>query len=319
MDFLHYQRAARQTDRIPADEEAQIITPLLGLAGETGELLSEYKKHLRDREVHPLRKERVAEELGDLLWYVSTVASKFGLDLDAIAEANLTKARDRWDERYATPRKPFDHRARRGERFPRQFDVRLIQRNEDQQVTVRGFLNRDQVGADLTDNAYHHDGYRFHDVFHFAYAAVLGWSPVTRALLKRKRKSNKKIDEVEDGGRAIAIEEGISAFVFEYARERHWLKGASRIDSDLLKMIKTATRHLEVADCTPSEWERAILAGFEAWREIDRRRGGWLHIDLDARTIKATSRQKHHEVSGVSSRRAHRGAKASEDAEEDDQ
>jgi len=43
---------------------------LLGLAGEAGTLLSEYKKHLRDGDAHQLHKERVAEELGDLLWYL---------------------------------------------------------------------------------------------------------------------------------------------------------------------------------------------------------------------------------------------------------
>lgn len=289
MDFRRYQREARQTNRIPTD--ADEITPLLGLAGEAGELLSEYKKHLRDRDVHPLRSDRVEEELGDLLWYISTAATHFGLDLEKIAEKNLIKARDRWAELHGTPREPFDKRAKTTERLPRQFDVHFVESKTDQQVQVRGFVGAQQVGDPLTDNAYVDDGYRFHDVFHLGYAAVLGWSPVTRALLKRKRKSNKKIDNVEDGGRAIAIEEGISAYVFEYARDHHWLKGAKRVDSDLLKMIKTATRHLEVNDCTASEWERAILAGFDAWRTIDTNRGGWVHVDLDKRTIVATRRK----------------------------
>lgn len=289
MDFRQYQREARQTNRIP--EDATEITPLLGLAGEAGELLSEYKKHLRDRDVHPLRAERIDEELGDLLWYISTVATNFNLDLNRIAENNLTKARDRWTELHGTPRDPFDKRAKATERLPRQFDVHLVESTSDRQVQVRGYVGDQQVGDPLTDNAYVNDGYRFHDVFHLGYAAVLGWSPVTRALLKRKRKSNKKIDEVEDGGRARAVEEGISAFVFEYAREHNWLEGATRVDSDLLKMIKTATRHLEVSDCTASEWERAILAGFEAWRTIDRNQGGWVHVDLDKRTITATKRK----------------------------
>jgi hypothetical protein len=52
------------------------------------------------------------------------------------------------------------------------------------------------------------------DVFHLAYAAVLGWSPVTRKLLDRKRRSNPQVDLAEDGGRAIVIEEGIAAMAF---------------------------------------------------------------------------------------------------------
>ena len=73
-----------------------LIVPMLGLAGETGQLLSEYKKHLRDGEAHRLFKERVSEELGDLLWYIANVASKFELTLDEIAAANLAKVKARW-------------------------------------------------------------------------------------------------------------------------------------------------------------------------------------------------------------------------------
>ena len=39
------------------------------------------------------------------------------------------------------------------------------------------------------------DDYRFHDAFHYAYAAILGWSPVTRALFRLKRKSETDVDE----------------------------------------------------------------------------------------------------------------------------
>ena len=61
------------------------------------------------------------------------------------------------------------------------------------------------LGNELTDNAYENDGYRYHDVFHLAYAAVLGWSPVIRKLMDRKRKSDPQIDRIEDGGRATAL------------------------------------------------------------------------------------------------------------------
>ena len=73
MNLNTYQREAQKTDRVPSrkkggDAGADLVVPLLGLAGETGELLSEYKKHLRDGDSHLLFRERVAEELGDLLW-----------------------------------------------------------------------------------------------------------------------------------------------------------------------------------------------------------------------------------------------------------
>jgi len=82
------------------------------------------------------------------------------------------------------------------------------------------------------------------------YAAVLGWSPITRALLRRKRKSRPLLDEVEDGGRAAVIEEGVAALAFDYARRHHMLEGVSMLDFQLLRTIKDMTSHLEVSQCT---------------------------------------------------------------------
>ena len=82
-----------------------------------------------------------------------------------------------------------------------------------------------KLGDPLTDNAYDDDGYRFHDVFHLAYASMLGWSPITRFFFKAKRESDPRVREVEDGGRATVIEEAISAFVFDYARNERFLEG----------------------------------------------------------------------------------------------
>ncbi len=93
MDFRTYQERAAKTDRNPAPEEKGMMIPLLGLAGEAGELLTEYKKYLRDGESHTLFQDRFAEELGDLLWYLTNVATKFGLDLADVAERNLEKCR----------------------------------------------------------------------------------------------------------------------------------------------------------------------------------------------------------------------------------
>lgn len=75
------------------------------------------------------------------------------------------------------------------------------------------------IGDPLSDNIADRDGYRFHDVFHFANAAVLHWSPTFRALIKHKRKSNQAVDEAQDSGRAIVIDEGLSAYIFSYAKQ----------------------------------------------------------------------------------------------------
>ena len=48
MDLRSYQSAASETDCLPAGRSIDLMVPLLGLAGEVGELQSEYKKALRD-------------------------------------------------------------------------------------------------------------------------------------------------------------------------------------------------------------------------------------------------------------------------------
>ena len=287
MDFNSYQKEALHTDRVPKDDEAaSLIVPMLGLAGETGQLLSEYKKHLRDGEAHRLFKERVSEELGDLLWYIANVASKFDLSLSEIADANLVKVRDRWASQCAEPL-IFDAELPEGEQLPRQFEVELIdvEEKEGDSQHVQILINGEPFGSQLTDNAYDPDGYRFHDVFHFAYAAVLGWSPITRGLLHRKRKSQPLVDEVEDGGRAAVIEEGVVALAFDYARRHGFLDSVAALDFQLLRTIKDMTSHLEVRQCTTGEWEQAILQGFDVWRAVLKSRGGRIALDLNVRQI----------------------------------
>ena len=91
MGLNEYQRLANQTDQQPETgnletDSKSILVPLLGMAGEVGELLGEHKKWLRDGTSYKLFPERVKEELGDLLWYLSNVATKHGLTLEDVAD-----------------------------------------------------------------------------------------------------------------------------------------------------------------------------------------------------------------------------------------
>jgi NTP pyrophosphatase (non-canonical NTP hydrolase)/predicted Rdx family selenoprotein len=287
MDLRTYQERAATTDRNPSDDPTDIKSMTikrLGIAGEAGEVLTEYKKYLRDGDSHRLFRERFAEELGDLLWYLASVATKFGLDLSEIAEQNLAKCQQRFGKRAELL--AFDADYPEKERLPRRFQVDFnTVHDENGKPRMKAYYRGKQFGNDLTDNAYEGDGYRFHDVFHLAFAAVLGWSPITRSLLERKRRSNPDVDEVEDGGRAKAIEEGISALIFAYGKDYNWLDGKASVSSELLRTIKSMTAHLEVARCTTGDWENAIVQGFAVWREMKRRGGGTLVLDLDKRTI----------------------------------
>jgi hypothetical protein len=188
--------------------------------------------------------------------------------------------------RSAPPYRLFDENYPATERLPRLFMAQLVDRVDHlgrarTQLVIEGRI----VGDELGDNAYLEDGYRFHDVFHLAYAAVLGWSPLIRRLLRRKRKSNAVVDDVEDGGRAIMLEESISALVFDYAHKRCLLEGQQRVEPSLLDTIGSLTSHLEVRHRLPTDWEKAILDGFRAWHRVVHARGGLLRVDLRLRQI----------------------------------
>ncbi len=124
--------------------------------------------------------------------------------------------------------------------------------------------NGTQHADPLTDNAYIEDGYRYHDVFHFAYAAVLAWSPVTRGLLDCKRRSDPTSIRSTMAGRAGVTEEGISQLVYQYAKTRNMLRGATEVEQAILRTIQGMTRKvgkaalLKVADRAPT-FESSIL------------------------------------------------------------
>ena len=91
MELSEYQRLSRSTAEYPRQEA--LTYPALGLAGEAGEFADHAKKVIRDDggEVTPQRREAMAKELGDVLWYVAQLASELGLELDRVAQDNLDK------------------------------------------------------------------------------------------------------------------------------------------------------------------------------------------------------------------------------------
>lgn len=95
LELAEYQRLSRRTASYP--REAWLAYPALGLCGEAGEVAEHAKKAIRDDggEISSERRAAIAAELGDVLWYVSQIATELDLDLDQVAEANLRKLRSR--------------------------------------------------------------------------------------------------------------------------------------------------------------------------------------------------------------------------------
>jgi hypothetical protein len=111
---------------------------------------------------------------------------------------------------------------------------------------------------------------------------LLGWSPVTRALFRLKRRSRPEIDHAEDGARAILIEEGVSTFIFSHAKLLSFFESQKpgELSFTLLKTVREFTRGFEPSKCPLWLWEEAILNGYEAFRYLKEHRQGCLRIEL---------------------------------------
>lgn len=289
MDLDEYQKLACQTDQYPSDGPRGESISLFGLIGEIGSLLTTFKKRLRDKDAYRSFHADLREEMGDVLWYLANLSKKYHLSLNEIAQFNLEKTSHLWGasnlgtETYDL----YDANHPYLEQLPRKLTVTFIETEEESDAGYRRlkvYVDDKHIGDPLTDNAYIDDGYRYHDCFHLAYAAILGWSPVLRQLLIRKRKSNPEIDEVEDGARAKFTEEFISLYVYNYARDHNYLDGTSHIDTEILRIIKSLVRGFEVENRSAFEWRSAILNGFELFRQLRANNGGIVEIDLNSRT-----------------------------------
>jgi NTP pyrophosphatase (non-canonical NTP hydrolase) len=91
MTLNEYQTAAATTALGLATET--LWYPALGLAGEAGEVAEKIKKYYRDG--HQLDRDLIVKELGDVLWYLSALASGLDIELDEVAEMNIEKLASR--------------------------------------------------------------------------------------------------------------------------------------------------------------------------------------------------------------------------------
>jgi hypothetical protein len=174
----------------------------------------------------------------------------------------------------------FDSKYGEMEQLPRLFNAHFETVQIGSKAKTRVSINGLQIGDVIDNNSLENDGYRFHDVFHYTFATILGWSPCTRAMLKRKRKSNPSIDEIEDGARATITEEAISLMVFNKATRNAYFEKELKVSGSLLTQIKELTSAFEVSEKSKAEWEKAILTGYGLFRELVKNNGGSIRFDM---------------------------------------
>ena len=228
--------------------------------------------------------------LGEIAWHLAAVATSSGLSLDGIAAANQAKVTGRYNRTAATPLPDANHLEH--ERFARKMQVSFVSVSNGRSQM---FLEGKPLGNELTDNAKDNDGYRFHDVMHLAFMAKLGWSPVLRKLMERKRKSRPDIDEIQDGARAQIVEELIIKSIHSEITAdldesllrptSHVSNGAEIVPFSFLSHLSRLAEGLEVAGSQLWEWEDAIVEGSRLFLQLRANGSGTVQLDLDARTI----------------------------------
>jgi NTP pyrophosphatase (non-canonical NTP hydrolase) len=230
--------------------------------------------------------------LAEVIWHLSALASIYSISLSSIFKRNMDKV----GARRRVARTPlFDGNFKKSEQLPRQFEIAFVTLGDDR---ARMYYNGKRLGDPLTDNSYENDGYRYHDVMHLANAAVLGWSPVLRKLLGKKRRSEPKIDEVEDGARAQIVEEAVIKAIHseglrlarldqgEDAERARLFPNRNDISFRFLQLIRTFVSDLEARENLFWEWEEAIFVGHEIFHELRTEGQGTITIDMERQSLK---------------------------------
>lgn len=96
-----YQQAAVRTAAKPdaSDGDKPLAIMALGIAGEAGEVAEIVKKHIGHG--HPMDRDKLCKELGDVLWYLAATAALMGMTLSEVATVNVEKLKKRYPEGFS--------------------------------------------------------------------------------------------------------------------------------------------------------------------------------------------------------------------------
>lgn len=102
MEANEYQTLAMKTLNPALGKHDVLINAVMGLCGESGEVIDLVKKHLAQG--HALDREKMIDELGDVAWYLAECATALDADLDEVFERNIEKLRRRYPDGFDAKR-----------------------------------------------------------------------------------------------------------------------------------------------------------------------------------------------------------------------
>ena len=100
MTINEYQRLAMTTLNPDLSPRDVLINGVMGLCGESGEVIDIVKKHLAQG--HELDREKIIKELGDVAWYIAEIAHVLEVPLEDVLQKNIDKLKARYPEGFST-------------------------------------------------------------------------------------------------------------------------------------------------------------------------------------------------------------------------
>jgi NTP pyrophosphatase (non-canonical NTP hydrolase) len=102
MTINEYQKLAMVTKNPELSGRELLINSVMGLCGESGEVIDLVKKHVSHG--HPLNREKLIDELGDVAWYLAECATVLDVTLEEVLERNIEKLKKRYPEGFDSAR-----------------------------------------------------------------------------------------------------------------------------------------------------------------------------------------------------------------------
>lgn len=96
MNINEYQKLAMTTLNPKLNKKEVLINGVMGLCGESGEVIDHVKKHLAQG--HELDKDKMVKELGDVAWYLAETAYALDVELEEVFVKNIEKLKKRYPE-----------------------------------------------------------------------------------------------------------------------------------------------------------------------------------------------------------------------------
>lgn len=100
MTINEYQKLAMTTLNPDLDKKDILINGVMGLCGESGEVIDIVKKHLAQG--HELDRDKIIKELGDVAWYIAEIATVLDVELEEVLALNIEKLKKRYPEGFST-------------------------------------------------------------------------------------------------------------------------------------------------------------------------------------------------------------------------